>query len=159
MPAASGSRRRPSARRPPPRYEPAATPRPGLVQAALAVVGVGLGAVTALTITSETGAQFTAAGGVATFVGSLTGLVGTYLALVMVLLVSRIPFVERVLGQDGLLRWHRRVAPWPISLLIAHALFLAVGYAQAARAGTWHEAGVLITQYPDVLLATVGLGL
>jgi hypothetical protein len=29
----------------------------------------------------------------------------------MVLLVSRIPFIERVLGQDGLLRWHRRLAP------------------------------------------------
>ena len=55
----------------------------------------------------------------ATFAGNLTGLVGTYLALLMVLLVSRIPFVERVLGQDGLLRWHRRLAPWPISLLVA----------------------------------------
>jgi len=159
MPAASGSRRRPSARRPPPRYEPAATPRPGLVQAALAVVGVGLGAVTALTITSETGAQFTAAGGVATFVGSLTGMVGTYLAMVMVLLVSRIPFVERVLGHDGLLRWHRWLAPWPISLLVAHAVFITAGYAQAARTGLWHQVGVLLRQYPDVLIATVGLGL
>ena len=46
--------------------------------------------------------------GLATFAGSLSGLVGTYLALVMVLVVSRVPFVERVLGLDGLLRWHRR---------------------------------------------------
>jgi len=120
---------------------------------------VGLGAVTALTITSETGAQFTAAGGVATFVGSLTGMVGTYLAMVMVLLVSRIPFVERVLGHDGLLRWHRWLAPWPISLLVAHAVFITAGYAQAARTGLWHQVGVLLRQYPDVLIATVGLGL
>ena len=120
---------------------------------------MGLGAVTALTITSETGAQFTAAGGVATFVGSLTGMVGTYLAMVMVLLVSRIPFVERVLGHDGLLRWHRWLAPWPISLLVAHAVFITAGYAQAARTGLWHQVGVLLRQYPDVLIATVGLGL
>ena len=88
---------------------PAPAPRPGLVQLALAVAGVGLGVTTALSITTETG--FTAAGGQATFLGSLTGMVGTYLALLMVLLVSRIPFVERVLGHDGLLRWHRRLAP------------------------------------------------
>ena len=67
--------------------------------------------------------------------------------------------IERVLGQDGLLRWHRRLAPWPISLLVAHAVFITVGYAQAARAGLWHEAGVLLTRYPDVLIATIGLGI
>lgn len=148
---AGGGRRLPA--------RPAAPPRPALVQAALVAVGVGLGATTALAITAETRSQLAAPGGWATFGGSLTGLVGTYLALVMVLLISRIPFVERVLGQDGLLRWHRWLAPWPISLLIAHALLITVGYAQAARAGTWREVGVLITQYPDILTATVALGL
>jgi predicted ferric reductase len=134
-------------------------PRPALVKAALVVVGVGLGATTALTVTAETASELAAPGGRATFAGNITGMVGTYLALVMVLLVSRIPFVERVLGQDGLLRWHRRLAPWPISLLIAHAVFITVGYAQAARSGIWHQVGVLTTQYPDMLTATAGLGL
>ncbi len=140
------------------RTEPA-PPRPALVKAALVVVGVGLGATVAQTFTAETASQFSAAGGAAIFAGNLTGLAGTYLALVMVLLVSRIPFVERVLGQDGLLRWHRSIAPWPLSLLIAHALFITVGYAQAARSGIWHQVGVLVTQYPYMLLATIALGL
>ncbi len=134
-------------------------PRPALVRAALVVIGIGLGATTAVTITAESWSQLRAPGGWATFGGSLTGMVGTYLALVMVLLVSRIPFVERVLGQDGLLRWHRRLSPWPICLLIAHALLITVGYAQAATSGIFAQVGVLITQYPDVLLATVALGL
>ncbi|MGO8888001.1 MAG: ferric reductase-like transmembrane domain-containing protein [Streptosporangiaceae bacterium] len=136
-----------------------APPRPALVRAALVLVGAGLGATTALAITTQTSGQLSAPGGLATFGGSLTGLIGTYLALVMVLLVSRIPFVERVLGQDGLLRWHRGLAPWPIGLLIAHAVLITVGYAQAARSGLWHQVGVLLTQYPDILMATVGLGL
>ncbi|HUZ25070.1 MAG TPA: ferredoxin reductase family protein [Streptosporangiaceae bacterium] len=136
-----------------------APPRPALVKTALVVVGTGLGLTVGLAITAETGSQLAATGGLATFAGSLTGLVGTYLALVMVLLVSRIPFVERVLGQDGLLRWHRRLAPWPISLLIAHAVLITVGYAQAARSGLGHQVGTLITSYPDVLSATVALGL
>lgn len=88
------------------------TPRPGLVRVGLVAVGLGLGATTALTITAETSGPLTAAGGGATFAGNLTGMVGTYLALIMVLLVSRIPFVEHVVGQDGLLRWHRRLAPF-----------------------------------------------
>jgi len=134
-------------------------PRPALVQAALGLAGAGLGAVAGLAVTDETPSQLSAPGGWATFGGSLTGLVGTYLALVMVLLVSRIPFVERVLGQDGLLRWHRRLAPWPISLLIVHAVLVTIGYAQAARTGAWRQLGVLISQYPDMITATVALGL
>lgn len=123
------------------------------------MAGAGLGATTALAVTDESASELSAPGGLLTFAGSLTGLVGTYLALMMVLLVSRIPFIERVAGQDGLLRWHRAVAPWPITLLAAHALFLTVGYAQAARAGVWREAGTLLTRYPDVLTATAGLAL
>jgi predicted ferric reductase len=141
------------------RGQAAAPPRPGLVRAALTVAGAGLGVTTALAITTETAAQFRAPGGQATFAGSLTGLVGTYLALMMVLLVSRIPFVEQTLGQDGLVRWHRRLAPWPISLLIAHAVFITLGYAQAAKSGVWHEVGTLLRQYPDMVTATAGLGL
>ena len=134
-------------------------PRPALVRVSLVVAGAGLGATTAVTITAETLRQLTAPGGLATFAGNLTGMVGTYLALLMVLLVSRIPFTERVLGQDGLLRWHRRLAPWPISLLVAHAVFITAGYAQAAGAGPWREVDTLVFSYPDVLAATVGLAL
>ena len=123
------------------------------------LAGAGFGVVTALAITDETGAELRAPGGAVTFLGSLTGLVGMYLALLMVLLVSRIPAIERVLGQDGLLRWHRRLAPWPISLLLAHALFITIGYAEAARAGLGRQVAVLLTRYPDVLIATVGLGI
>lgn len=142
-------------------WSPTAHPglRPALARGALVVAGIGLGATTAVTITAETRAELTAPGGLATFAGNATGMIGTYLALIMVLLVSRIPLMERVLGQDGLLRWHRRLAPWPISLLIAHALLLTVGYAQAARTGPMHEVGTLLRYYPDLLTATVGLAL
>ncbi len=150
---------RSSSRRAGPAPVPAPVPRPVLAKTALLVAGAGLGAVVALTITSETGSELRASGGLATFGGSLTGMVGTYLALLMVLLVSRIPAIERVLGQDGLVRWHRRLAPWPISLLVAHAVLITVGYAQAARSGLGHEIGTLLSSYPDVLIATIGLGI
>lgn len=134
-------------------------PRPAVARIALLVAGAGLGATTALTFTAETAGQLRAPGGLATFAGSLTGMIGTYLALMMVLLISRIPMIERVLGQDGLVRWHRRLAPWPISLLVAHAVFTTVGAAQAARNGLGRQVGVMLTQFPDVLIATIGLGI
>ncbi|HTT53206.1 MAG TPA: ferredoxin reductase family protein [Streptosporangiaceae bacterium] len=133
-------------------------PHPAVARVALAAAGLGLGVTTALTFTAESASQLAAPGGLATFAGSMAGMIGTYLALIMVLLVSRIPVIERVAGQDGLIRLHRMIAPWPISLLAAHALLLTVGYAQAARTGLWHEAGTLLT-YPDVLIAAVALAI
>jgi predicted ferric reductase len=157
--AAPGSAARRGRRRNTPARTETPSPRPVLAKVALVLAGTGLGVTTALAIVDETRGQFSAPGGIATFGGSITGLVGTYLALLMVLLVSRIPAIERVLGQDGLLRWHRRLAPWPISLITAHAVLITVGYAQAARSGLWHETGILLTRYPDVLIAAIGLGL
>ncbi|MGA8296434.1 MAG: ferric reductase-like transmembrane domain-containing protein, partial [Acidimicrobiales bacterium] len=131
-------------------------PRPFLVTLAVVVLAFGFGATIATAITTESWGQIRATGGLALFLGSITGLAGTYLALVMVLIVSRVPYVERVLGQDGLLRWHRRIAPWPISLIVAHVVLLTIGYAEAAHKGVWHEIGTLLRSFPDVLVATIG---
>ena len=142
-----------------PRYRPAPPPRPWVGTALVVAATAGLVAVVAQGISVETGSELAAPGGVAIFVGSLTGLVGMYLALLMVVLASRIPPVERILGQDGLLRWHRRLAPWPLSLIGLHAVIITVGYAQAAKAGFFAQVGQFISSYPDMLAATVGLAL
>lgn len=123
------------------------------------VVAAGTVWVAVLGLTSVTGVQLHGPGGLATLLGTATGLVGTYLALVMVLLASRIPPVERVLGLDGMLRWHRRLAPWPISLIVLHAVLITIGYAAAAHAGIGAEIRSMLLNYQDVLAATVGLAL
>lgn len=134
----------------------APAPVPWALDAAVVAVWLGFGVTVGLSITAESWTQLRAPGGVAMFLGSATGLAGTYLALVMVLLVSRVPLVERVLGQDGMLRWHRKLAPWPISLIVAHVLLITFAYAQAARTGVLHEAGTLVRSFPDVLEAAIG---
>ncbi len=134
-------------------------PRRWQVDAALVTVAAGLGITVGLAATAESAAQLRAGGGVAMFLGSLTGLAGTYLALVMILLVSRLPFVERVLGQDGLLRWHRTLAPWPISLIVAHVLLLTIAYAQATKVGLLHQVGAFLSGYAGMTTAFAGFGL
>ena len=156
-PSVSSSGRR--TRRQPVSTRRSPAPRPVLGRMAVAAAVAGLVAVVVLGIATETRSELALPGAVTTFVGSLTGLVGMYLALVMVLIVSRLPFLERIIGQDGMLRWHRRLSPWPISFLVAHALFTTIGYAQAARTGALHELWALVDSYPDMLAATVGLAL
>lgn len=134
-------------------------PRPQALRLAAAVIALGFGVTVGMAFTADSRHQLAAPGGIAMFLGNLTGLAGTYLALVMVLLISRIPLVEHVLGQDGLLRWHRRLAPWPISLLVAHAILLTMAYAQAAHTGTLREIGTLVSSFPDMAIATIGFGL
>ncbi len=145
-------RSRPETRHPAP-------PRRWVLRVAVVVAAAGLVLTLVSGIGVETGGEWSAPGGPAIFVGSLTGLVGMYLALLMVLLVSRIPAVERVLGQDGLVRWHKWLSPWPLSLIGLHAVFIVIGYAEAAKSGLWSQLGTLVSSYPDMLAATVGLAL
>jgi predicted ferric reductase len=121
------------------------------------LAGLGLLLVVALGVSAESAGSLRAAGGPLTFVGELLGLVGTYLLLVMLVLIARLPLLERTVGQDRLVRWHRRIGPWPLLLLTAHAVAITFGYAQAARTGAWHELGQLLSSYPDVLAALVAL--
>jgi predicted ferric reductase len=143
---------RPRRRRPPP-------PLPWLPDALAALGVAGLLIVVALTLIDQPWSALGSPGGPATFVGSLTGMVGSYLALVMLVLVSRIGPLERSVGQDRILRWHQRVAPWPLSLLTIHAVAVTVGYAQATRTGFVGEIGQLLSGYPGILSASVALGL
>ena len=138
---------------------PAPPPRRAVGQAAVAAGVLGLVAVVILGFVSESAADLRVRGGAEMFIGGMAGLIGMYLALVQLLLISRIPQLERILGQDGLLRWHRRVGPWPITLLVVHAIVITIGFAQAAHTGTLHQLAVFLRSYPDMLLAVVGLAL
>ncbi len=138
---------------------PAPPPRPRIVDAAAALAGIGFGAVLAAVIASETRGSLAAPGGLLTAAGRLAGFTGAYLMLIMVVLVARLPWLERTAGQDQLVRWHRRVAPWAISLIVAHVILITLGYAQAAQAGLLHELWVLLRNYPDMLAAMAGFGL
>jgi len=89
-----------------------------------------------------------------TATGRITGLIGTYLALVEVLLMSRLPWLDRLIGMDRLATWHRRNGQYCIWLLGAHTLFTIWGYAGTDHTGLGHETA-LVLALPDVVAATV----
>lgn len=125
-----------------------------MVNAAAVAVGLGLGVSLALPIANESGSSLHTPGGPAILLGNVTAMGGTWLLLVMVLLAARLPAVESAVGHDRMLRWHRRLSPWPLSLLTAHVVLTTVGYAQSAHSGNWHEVGSLLTSYRWMVAAT-----
>ena len=91
-----------------PRRRPGPAPAPRVTDALAVVAGIGLGLAVALAFWGESLGALRAPGGWYELAGRLCALVGTYLMLVMVVLMTRIPWLERSVGQDRLVRWHRR---------------------------------------------------
>jgi predicted ferric reductase len=137
----------------------APVPRPIVVDLCAALAGLGFGAVLAAVVTGESAGALRAPGGLLTAAGRFAGFSGAYLMLIMVVLVARLPWLERATGQDRLVRWHRQVSPWALGLIAAHVVLITLGYAQAARSGAMHEMWVLLVSYPDMLAAFAGFGL
>ena len=91
--------------------------------------------------------------------GRISGLLGTYLVLVQVVLMARLPWLDRWIGTDRLASWHRSNGQYTIGMLVAHTVLIIWGYAAADRVSLTQETARLIRSYPDVLAATVALGL
>ena len=90
-----------------PRRRPGPAPAPKVTDALAVLAGLGLGLAVALAFWGESLGALRAPGGWYELLGRLFAFVGTYLLLVMVVLMSRIPWLERSVGQDRLVRWHR----------------------------------------------------
>jgi predicted ferric reductase len=133
--------------------------RPWAVDALAALGGIGFGVTLALGVQAESSGSLGAPGGWATAAGRLTGLAAAYLMVVVVVLVARMPPLERAIGQDRLVAWHRKLGPWPLYLLCAHAVLITVGYARGAHDGLLHQLGQLIWTYPGILASVAAFAL
>jgi predicted ferric reductase len=142
-----------------PRRRPGHTPRQWVADACLGVFGLGFGVTLALVVTGESRGSLSAPGGLLIAGGRLAGFSGAYLMLVMVVLIARLPWLERSVGQDRLVRWHRRIAPWALGLIAGHVVLITLGYAQLAKTGPLRQFWDFLTTYPDLLAAAVGFGL
>ena len=119
--------------------------------------GLSLLIVTALWVGNGGVQQITGGGADAvSAIGRLTGLWASDLLLLQVLLMARIPLVERAFGQDRLARWHRWAGFTSFWLMIAHVVLITLGYAGTAHANAFAQLWDMILTYPGMLLATAG---
>ena len=103
--------------------------------------------------------QLSTLGGQLTAIGQVTALLGTYLALIQLVLMSRSPWLDQVFGMDGLAVAHRWLGFATVWLLLGHGIFTTFGYALGDRTNVIAEFWTLITTYPYVLMALVSGGL
>jgi predicted ferric reductase len=121
----------------------------------LVVVAANAAIVVGLWIRHGGPAASTGAGGLLTGIGQVTGLLGAYAVLLQLLLMARVPVLERHLGFDGLARWHRWNGFASVNLILIHAVTITLGYAAASRLTVPGQIGDFIRHYPDVLMAMV----
>src|SRR4051794_39618420 len=148
-----GRRRSEPPRRLPPRARP-------VVADLLAVAaGLGLGITIALGVSAQSFASIDTLPGLLTAGGRMAGLLSAYAMLVTVALSARIGPLERAIGQDRLIRWHRALGPWGLWLLLAHVVLIVLGYGGEQSLGVWAQLWQLVLTFPGMVGAFVGTGL
>jgi predicted ferric reductase len=97
-----------------------------------------------------------AAGAAVLALGQLAGLVASVLLLAQVVLMARVPVLERAFGQDDLARIHRIVGFTGFNLMVAHVALITVGYAAGDLLASPAELWTLTVDHPGMLLAAAG---
>lgn len=120
------------------------------------VTGLGLGLTVALQIETTTTEDWASTYAIITSVSRSFALIGTYLALVGLVLVARVPWIETSVGHDRLVTWHRKLGPYSLFLIGFHVLFVAFGYAGLERIPTIVELWRMVTRFPWMLPAFIG---
>jgi ferredoxin-NADP reductase/DMSO/TMAO reductase YedYZ heme-binding membrane subunit len=126
----------------------------------LALLAVAAGAVAILALWWGATARLAGAGtGEAiTAVGRVTGLLGAYLSLVVLVLMARIPWLERGIGLVRLASWHRYAGSTALVLIGVHVVTTTWGYAVVDHTRVGHEIGAIL-DLPGMIRATVATAL
>jgi predicted ferric reductase len=103
--------------------------------------------------------RITDAAGLLTAAGQLAALLGTYAALVQVVLMSRSPWLDSLFGIDRIAGWHRLLGFATVWLITGHVIFTTAGYAIADGRSLLSQTSVFLSTYPYMLMAYVGAAL
>jgi predicted ferric reductase len=91
--------------------------------------------------------------------GRLTGLYAALLMAFQLLLVARLPWFDRRIGMDRLTSWHRWTGFSLLWLLLSHAVFIVLGYAESSSLDPVNQLVDLAETVEGVLRAIVALAI
>jgi len=120
------------------------------------ITGGGLGLTLALSATTIRQSDFASVYSTVQSVSRICALVGTYFAIVGVFLVARIPWVERGVGHDRLVTWHRKLGPYSLFLIGFHVLLVLIGYGGQDNIPLYSEMWQLLTTFDWMWFALAG---
>ena len=119
-------------------------------------LGVGVGLTSAVYLETTTRTDWNSVYNIIVSLSRISALIGSYLALVGLFLVARMPWIEKSVGHDRLVIWHRKLGPYSMYLVTFHVLFVILGYAGNDRVPMALELWRMIFLYPWMLPAFVG---
>jgi predicted ferric reductase len=90
-----------------------------------------------------------------TAIGQITALLGTFAALVQILLVARVPGLDGRFGMDRLVRWHRVVGFSLVVGLVLHVVATSIGWAAGDGRAFVAEFIGLNQDHSSVILASI----
>lgn len=90
-------------------------------------------------------------------VARLTALVGTDLLLIHMLLIARVPWIDRLYGLDKATEAHKKLGKPILYLIVAHFIATVINYAMLDAKNLWDEFLNLLLNVPDMLTATAAL--
>lgn len=120
---------------------------------------VSVALVVALFLAQRGATGFASVTDTVTSVGVICGLVGTNLILLMLVLAARVPVIDRTFGHDKAMHLHRRLGKPAFYLILAHGVFLLIGYGISSGVNPIAEIGVMWATLPDMPFAFLGFGL
>ena len=120
------------------------------------LLGLGLGLTLALQATTMRHIDITSVYSLITSLSRLAALSGTYFSLVGILFVARIPAIERGVGHDRLVAWHRKLGPWSLYLILIHVVLVVIGYAGSDHYPLYKEIWNFMQSYPWMWPALAG---
>jgi predicted ferric reductase len=123
------------------------------------VVGIGLGLTVAMQIESMTISDVNSVYAVITSLSRIAALVGSYFSVVGIFMIARISWVEKSVGHDRLVIWHRNLGPWSLYLIGLHVVLVVIGYAGREQVSLAREIWTILTTYPWMWWALVGFAL
>ncbi|MEV2210259.1 ferredoxin reductase family protein [Streptomyces sp. NPDC050997] len=91
--------------------------------------------------------------------GRLAGLYGALLMAFQLLLVARLPWLDRRIGMDRLTSWHRWTGFGLLWTLLAHAVFITFGYAESSSMDPVEQIVDLAETVEGVLRAVVAFSI
>jgi predicted ferric reductase len=89
----------------------------------------------------------------------LTALIGTDLLLIHMLLVARVPWIDRIYGLDIATAKHKKLGKPILYLIVAHFIASLVNYAMLDSKNLWDEFLNMLFNVNDMLTATLSLAL
>ena len=120
------------------------------------LTGLGLGLTLTMEITTLSNFDFANIYEVLLMVSRFIALSGSYLALIGLLLIARIGWIEKSLGHDRLVVWHRKSMPYALYLIALHVLLVNIASAGVNNRIVYSQLWNFITSSPWMLPALVG---